>query len=170
MEGNLKNASSVSQPWQNTNNLPYFSFAINNLQIWEEPTFPYYFTFTVLGLLGNTLALLIMIKQRLIKDGVWTYLACLSVADNLVLISSFIWEFSLQKPYLGIEFNNNEVLCKFFPHYTVLRRISHYILAVMTFQRFILLYQPYRKPPGPNRLSCIVSIPVLSYQQKIDLG
>ncbi len=131
---------------------------MSNLNILDEPKFSYYITFTTIGLIGNILIMAITVNRGLIKDGLWTYIICLAVSDSLVLITVFIYEFSFQKAYLGIDLTKSDFLCKLIPSCAIFIRISHYILGCMTWERFLIIYNPYRSPPTPKRAVIVVLI------------
>ncbi len=87
----------------------------DTLPIWEEPRLPFYLTSATLGLFCNSLATAVMVKQNLIKDGVWMFLNCLAICDNLMLISNFIYEYTWQQAYLEIDLAKSEIFCKLIP-------------------------------------------------------
>ena len=65
------------------------------------------------GFLSNLLSFSIIVKQGLIKSGVWVYFAAISVNDNLNIIWMFVANFSTEPFHiLGEIITRNEFSCK----------------------------------------------------------
>ncbi len=107
----------------------------------------------VVGLAGNSLTILVTIKQGLIKTAVWVHIMCLAISDNCVLLAQFLYEFSKEPVnYWGHFLHRNDFICKlYFTCYTIFLTASHTILAFMTIQRSITIINPYKEPPGQKR-------------------
>ncbi len=118
------------------------------------------------GFVCNTLSFLIIIRQGLIKMGVWVYIAALALCDNFFIIIdslNMLNEFSNDPVgYLDNFKANSEVFCRlhnilaFVPLVT-----STYLLAIMTCERAGLILNPYKIPPSPRRALLVVCIVTL---------
>ena len=123
----------------------------------------------ILGLAGNSLTILVTIKQRLIKTAVWVHIMCLAISDNCVLLGHFLYEFSKEPVnYWGHFLNSNHFICKlYFTCYTIFFVASHNILAFMTIQRSITIINPYKETPGQKRgfimVACIMIYVLVLY-------
>ncbi len=121
-----------------------------------------------LGLAGNSLSIVI-IKQGLIKTGVWIHIMCLAISDNCVLVMSFLYEFSKEPVnYWGHFLNNNKYICKlFYTCFPLFIATSHYILACMTISRSITIVKPYKQPAGQKMaftmVACIIIYVMVLY-------
>ncbi len=116
----------------------------------------------IIGLVANSLSFLIIVKQGLIKSGVWVYIASLAVTDNLALIMSFFYGFS-GPPFniLGDIPNSNNIFCKTLSSFGYLWALmSNYIVSFMTIQRCMLIVNPYRVPPGQRQ--AIISVLIIA--------
>ncbi len=121
-----------------------------------------------LGLTGNSLSIVI-IKQGLIKNGVWVHIMCLAISDNCVLFMSFLYEFSKEPVnYWGHIRNNNKFICKLFNTcFPIFIATSHNILACMTISRSITIVKPYKQPASQKMaftmVACIIIYVMVLY-------
>ncbi len=120
-------------------------------------------TINTVGVISNTLSVVIIIKQDLIKSGVWVYIASLAIVDNVGIIYYQVVNFSRDPiNYLGDFITISEFSCKlnslliYFPMVT-----SHYILAIMTIQRSIIITNPYKIAPGQRHAVTVVVLLIL---------
>ncbi len=123
----------------------------------------------IVGIIGNSLSILVTIKQGLIKTGIWCYNLCLAISDNCVLIILFLYEFS-EEPvnYWGDILISSIFICKLFlTSSSVIIGSSNTILAFMTISRAITIVSPYTKPPGQKRAfimtACIIIYVMVLY-------
>ncbi len=134
------------------------------------------FLFLILAFVGlccNSLSFLIVVKQGLIKSGIWVYVACLALTDNMAIIMECINIFSKHAPYnfLGDIFATNVIICKILTSFSYLwSMISNYILCLMTTERCVLVLRPFKSPPGQKQalinviiVSIVISIIQSSY-------
>ena len=123
----------------------------------------------ILGLVGNSLSILVTIKQGLIRTGVWVHIMCLAISDNCVLVMSMLMEFSMEPVnYWGHFLNNNNLICKlFYTCFPIFVATSHTILAFMTISRSIMIVNPYKKPAGQKMaftmVACIIIYVMVVY-------
>ncbi len=115
-------------------------------------------TIQTVGFVSNTLSLVIIIKQGLIKSAVWVYIASLAMSDSFAIIYSIIFTLSREPiNYLGDILTRSELSCKincllvYFPLVT-----NHWILAIMTSQRSWLVFNPYKVPPSQKHAVTVV--------------
>ncbi len=111
----------------------------------------------ILGLAGlflNSLSFLIIVKQGLINAGIWVYIACLSLVDNMVIITATIELFSRNAPYdfIGDMFIVNNILCNFLNISVYLFPILSYsIMCLMTVERCVQILRPFKSPTGQKQ-------------------
>ncbi len=123
----------------------------------------------IIGLAGNSLTILVTIKQHLIKTAVWVHIMCLAISDNCVLLAHFLYEFSKEPAnYWGHYLHRNDFICKlYFTCYSIFLVASHTILAFMTIQRSITIINPLKEPLGQKRgfimVACIVIYVMVLY-------
>ena len=82
----------------------------------------------IIGIIGNSLTVLVTVKQGLIKTGIWCYILCLAISDNCALVIIFLYEFSKEPVnYWGDILNNRNFICKLFliGHSVVIRRFRN---------------------------------------------
>ncbi len=106
------------------------------------------------GLIFNSLSFLIIVKQGLINAGIWVYIACLSLVDNMVIIMMTIKLFSRNAPYdfIGDAFIVNNILCKFLTSAAYLcSTLSYYIMCLMTVERCVQILRPFKTPTGQKQ-------------------
>ncbi len=112
-----------------------------------------YFIIVIIGLFGNSFSFLIVVKQGLVKSGVWVYIASLAITDSIALIMYAITEFS--KPPVNLLSNmpnSNAIMCKAMTSFGYLWALmSNYIACFMTIERCIIILNPYRVPPGQKQ-------------------
>ncbi len=115
-----------------------------------------------IGFLTNLLSFSIIVKQGLIKSGVWVYFAAISVNDNLNIIWMFVANFSTEPFHiLGEIITKNEFSCKLLNSGAYFWGvIGVYILAIMSCERCIIMINPYRKPPSQKR--AIISVVIIT--------
>ena len=129
----------------------------------------YLSTLIAVGLLSNTMSLVIILKQGMTKVGVWIYVASLSLADNFVLIMMFIFQFSREPVnYLGQMDTKSDFLCKFLTSCTYISVVlSNNILSVMSCERFLIIWNPYKPRPSRNmalfKIMTVVIISMVAY-------
>ena len=106
-----------------------------------------------IGFLSNILSFSVIVKQGLIKAGVWVYFAAIAVNDNLNIIWMFIFNFS-GEPINLIEDvrTKNDVSCKILNSGAYFWGVlGVYILVIMTCERCLIILNPYRIPPSQKR-------------------
>ncbi len=118
------------------------------------------------GFVCNTFSFLIITQQGLIKRGIWVYIAALAFCDNVAIIIDslgMINEFSDNpEGYLEDFKANSEVLCKLLYFlFIVPWATGHYLLAIMSCERCLLILNPYRTPPSPKRALLVVCALIL---------
>ncbi len=123
-------------------------------------------TFTMAALIGivaNIFSLMIIIKQGLIKSGVWVYIAALSVSDILTIITFYIYEFSKDPAnYFGFLYTNNNFTCKLMVSLQYcFGTMSVYFLVFMTVERAVLILSPYRQPTSQKQAMLVVIIIII---------
>ena len=114
----------------------------------------------IVGLVGNCLSFLIIVRQGLIKSGIWVYLATLAITDSLALITGAAYEFS-KPPFniFGNLQNNSDIFCKFLLSFGYIWSLmNNYILSFMSVERCVIIVNPYRVPPGQKRATISVLI------------
>ncbi len=129
----------------------------------------YLSTLIIVGLLSNAMSLVIILKQGMTKIGVWIYVASLSLADNFVLIMMFVFQFSREPVnYLGQMDTSSDFFCKFLTSCTYISVVmSNNILSVMSCERFLIIWNPYKARPSRNmalfKILTVVIITILVY-------
>ena len=120
----------------------------------------------IVGFICNTLSFLIITKQGLIKMGVWVYIGALSISDNFAIITETLYSFhdfsSDPLNDWGNFKNNNEVYCKLLNTLFYIPVItSHYLLTIMTCERAVLIFNPYKTPTSQRGALMVVGILIL---------
>ncbi len=121
--------------------------------------------FLILALIGffsNGLSFLIIVNQGLINAGIWVYIACLSLVDNLAIIMACITILSKDAPFDFISdvFITSDYACKLLTIFEVIwSLLSLYIMCLMTVERCILVLKPFKSPTGQKR--AIINVLVL---------
>ena len=115
-------------------------------------------TGVLVGILANLFSLLIVIKQGLIKSGVWVYIAALSISDSFTLIGWYIYEFSKEPVnYFWGAVTYNNLMCKLIVLFSYWPgAVSIYILAFLTVERAVLVWNPYRQPRTQKQAILVV--------------
>ena len=124
----------------------------------------------ILGVLFNTCSLVIIIKQDLIKMGIWCYIACLSICDNFVLVMWLVFEISREPVnYIGKYLDNSYIFCKFvYIAYAVPLVASNNILACLTIERALTVIKPYRQPPNQKHAFIVVAC-IMIYSMLVNI-
>ena len=107
---------------------------------------------------ANTFSLIVIIKQGLIDSGVWTFIACLSISDNLTIITFYLYEFS-KSPVNFFDFlsKTTNFTCKLFiSTQYIFGTMSVYFLVFMTCERAVLILRPYRQPTSQKQAIIVV--------------
>ncbi len=110
------------------------------------------------GLMANTLAILVILHGKLKNTSVGVYLAALSSFDNLALISIFTLDFS---PYLsGINLIIlNDVSCRIlFGGFVMVHTMSSWTLTAFTVERSWVIVKPYPIAPLALRKRAFIVI------------
>ncbi len=114
----------------------------------------------IVGLVANCLSFLVIVRQGLIKSGIWVYLATLAITDSLALIMGVAYEYS--KPPInlfGNLQNNSDIICKFLTSFAYLWSLmSNYIISFMSVERCVIIVNPYRVPTGQKQATISVLI------------
>ena len=108
-------------------------------------------------------SLIVIVKQGLIKSGVWTFIASLSISDNLTIITFYLYEFSKSPANFFGFLSNTNFTCKLFTSAQyIFGTMSIYFLVFMTCERAVLILRPYRQPTSQKQaIVAIISISIL---------
>ena len=112
----------------------------------------------IIGFVANTFSLMVIIKQGLIKSGLWVFIGCLSISDNLTIITFFLYEFSKNPVNLfGSLSMSNDFTCKLLSSFQFMfSMISIYFLVFLTCERAVLILRPYRQPTSQKQAIVVV--------------
>ena len=128
----------------------------------------YWFPILVpIGLIGNTLSFLVMIKPNNRKVSTCIYMAAISVNDNVMMcFALYNWLFSVLKLHKGILWDCR--VAAFLVNFCL--QCATYQVLAMTVDKYIAIKWPHRAvihstPRKARTISCavIVSTPVLQY-------
>ncbi len=146
--------------------LDYVGTSEDNLSIISHINKGYRIIVRIVGLVCNTLSFLIIMRQGLIKMGVWVYIASLSLCDNFSIIIdslNMLNEFSSEPiGYLDNLTANSEVFCKLHSILFVIPLVTgNYLLAIMSCERAGLILNPYKIPSSPKKALLVVCLATL---------
>ena len=121
----------------------------------------------LIGLIGNTLAFLVMWKDKAGRDGNWM-LRAVAINDNFFLVAMFCRWVLLEAYFQTPAFSN---LRHWYPHVfpffyyfgAVTLATAHYTLVVATIERYIAVCKPHRNITlKKHTRRAVVAIPIVS--------
>ncbi|ESN91460.1 hypothetical protein HELRODRAFT_189698 [Helobdella robusta] len=121
---------------------------------YDEPTASYINTFIltyipliiyIVGVLGNSLSLSVLVRKRMRRVSTYTYLSVLSVVDTLVLTMGLLQLWIGERSNLGWLRDQSNVACKTLNVFSYsMSDLSVWLIIAVTVERFIAVCHPLR--------------------------
>nr|XP_002738024.1 PREDICTED: allatostatin-A receptor-like [Saccoglossus kowalevskii] len=145
---NLTNYTNCSDPWNGA-----------GLASDAAPIAVFYGLITIIGFLGNSMVILVVLKEKKMRNTTNVFVFSLSIADlSFIIICT---PFTAADHMLG-QWIFGQVMCKLFNYFTFVNvYASIYTLTVMSFDRFLAVVYPIRTMKFRRTRYAIISVIVL---------
>ncbi|ESN91454.1 hypothetical protein HELRODRAFT_189697 [Helobdella robusta] len=139
---------------------------------YDEPTASYINTFLltyipliiyIVGVLGNSLSLSVLVRKRMRRVSTYTYLSVMSVVDTLVLTMGLLQLWIGERSNLGWLRDQSNVACKTLNVFSYsMSDLSVWLIIAVTVERFIAVCHPLRAASMCRRRIALKVMMVLS--------
>ncbi|ESN91497.1 hypothetical protein HELRODRAFT_189703 [Helobdella robusta] len=138
---------------------------------YDEPTASYINTFIltyipliiyIVGVLGNSLSLSVLVRKRMRRVSTYTYLSVLSVVDTLVLTMGLLQLWIGERSNLGWLRDQSNVACKTLNVFSYsMSDLSVWLIIAVTVERFIAVCHPLRAASMCRRRTALKVVSLL---------
>ena len=130
---------------------PYTVPMNSNMPYWECMSSRWFFIvtlpiFLVFGVFGNTMSFCIMMRMRMRKSSVCTYLAGIAIADNIIFILQCLRSLMLNITFASWDLRG-KMRCGLYQFlFQLSSEMSTVLITIVTFERLIAIFNPLKAP------------------------